>query len=408
MAHPTSASREEAENRVLHRAIEVMASSLDLDVVLRATIDLVTEATAGDACFLHLWDRDRNVLVLRAASEGFRGALGRVVLSSGEGVAGWVAEHREPVVIPENKFADPRYKYIPELKGEQFESMLSVPVISRDGALVGVFNVHSRERRDFSERDVEFLRVVASLVAVAIEHADLFRELGEKEAALEELVRATIEAQEEERRRVATEIHDGVSQQLVSVWYRLQAARRHLTANAERVGQELDKAQELVGGALEEARIAILDLRPTTLDDLGLGPSIRALASRTFGDAVGLDVQVDEGIVLPAHQEVAVYRIAQEAMTNVSKHAGASHVRIALVAEGGDVVLRVEDDGRGFDVVAVRGRRSQTSFGLAGMGERSALLGGTLSISSHPGEGAVLELRLPRPPAAEAAGGGAR
>ncbi len=389
------AARVETQNRVLRRVIEAMASSLDLDAVLRATIDLVTEATNGDACFLHLFDRERGRLVLRAASEGFRGAVGNVVLDVGEGVTGWVAEHREMVVIPEDKWADPRYKYIPELRGELYTSMLSVPVVSRSGDLVGVFNVHSRERRDYGDRQGEFLRVVASLVAVAIEHADLFSALAEKEAALEDLVRATIEAQEEERRRVATEIHDGVSQQLVSVWYRLHAARLHLDADPGRARAELTKAQELVGDALDEARTAIFDLRPTILDDLGLGPGIRALALRTFGDAVRLELDVDDAIVLPPHHEAALYRIAQEAMTNALKHASPSTVRVMLAQVEGRIVLVVADDGRGFERASSRSGGPQTSFGLAGMTERAALLGGELLVESRPGEGTTVLARIP-------------
>ena len=384
----------EAENRILHRVIEAISSSLDLNVVLHETIALVIEATRGDACFLHLWEPGRRVLTLRAASEGFRDVVGTVTLAMGEGVAGWVAEHREAVVIPENKFADPRYKYIPELRGEEFTSLLSVPLVSRSGSLVGVFNVHGRERRDFSERDVEFLRSTSSLVAGAIEHANVFRALEEKETALAELVRRTIEAQEEERRRIAGEIHDGVTQQLVSAWYRLQAVRRALPGDLPRAERELERAQEMVDAALDEARWAIQDLRPMTLDDLGLGSSLRALVTRSLEDETVREFAIDDGIVLPPHHEVALYRIAQEALNNVWKHAGASKVGVSLEPEGEDVVLRVTDDGAGFDLEAYRGARPETSFGLLGMRERAELLGGELAVSSAAGGGTTVEFRL--------------
>lgn len=385
----------EAESRLLHRVIETISSSLDLDVVLRQTIDLIIAATRGDACFLHLWDPERELLHLRAASEEFQDVVGTVELRLGEGVAGWVAQNREVVILPEGKMRDPRYKYIPELRGEEFTSLLSVPLVSRSGSLVGVFNVHARERRDFSDRDVEFLRSTSSLVAGAIEHANLYRSLEEKEAALEDLVRRTIEVQEEERRRLATEIHDGVTQQLVSVWYRLQAGLRHLPADLERVQLEMSKAQELVDTALEEARIAIYDLRPTTLDDLGLGPSIRALVPRSLGEEIEMEVAVDDRIALPPHHEVALYRIAQEALTNVRKHAGASWVQVELWRENAEVVMRVSDDGKGFDAEAQRDHRSETSFGLLGMSERASLLGGRLAVESAPGGGTTLEARVP-------------
>ncbi len=384
-----------AENRLLHRVIETLSSSLDLDVVLSETIRLIIEATRGDACFLHLWDRERELLALRAASAGFEDVVGTVELRPGEGVAGWVAERGEVVIIPEGKMQDPRYKYIPELRGEEFTSLLSVPLISRSGSLVGVFNVHVRERRDFSDRDVEFLRSTSSLVAAAIEHANLYRALEEKELALEDLVRRIIEAQEDERRRLATEIHDGVTQQLISAWYRLQASRRNLPSDPQRAMRELVAAEQMVDAALAEARVAIHDLRPTMLDDLGLGPSIRALAPRALGEGVTVALAVDDSITLPPHHEVALYRIAQEALNNVRKHAGAASVEVALQRDDGEVLMRVSDDGHGFEPDAPRG---ETTFGLLGISERASLLGGKITVRSAPGHGTLLEVRVPAAP----------
>ena len=126
--------RVEAENRLLHRVIETITSSVELDAVLAATVELVTEATGGDACFLHLWEPEQERLVLRAATPEFGDAVGQVSLALGEGVSGWVAATRDVVLIPEDKWADPRYKYFPDLHGEMFTSMLSVPVVSRGGS----------------------------------------------------------------------------------------------------------------------------------------------------------------------------------------------------------------------------------------------------------------------------------
>jgi two-component system, NarL family, sensor kinase len=385
----------EAENRLLRRVIETITSNLDLNTLLASLIDLVTEATRGDACFLLLWDADEEQLVLRAAPPAFEGAVGSVRLRLGEGVSGWVAENREVVAIPEDKWSDPRYKYNPELEGERFTSMLSVPVVSKTGVLLGVFNVHTLARRDFSERDIRFLRLTASLVAEAIEHANLFGALADKESTLEALVRTTIEAQEEERRRVATEIHDGVTQQLVSIWYRLQACGRALRGEPGRAEHELSAARDLVDSALEEARSAIYDLRPSLLDDLGLSPSLRALALGQFEREVDLDLQIDDVASLPPHLEVALYRIAQEALTNVRKHAQASHVKMTLREADSHIELQIEDDGCGFASQPSQSQRPPTSFGLTGMAERASLIGGELSLRSTPGHGTVVTVRVP-------------
>jgi len=396
MDQPGSFASVEAENRLLHRVVETITSNLRIDAVLRLIVDLVAEATRGDACFLHLWDQESRRLVLRAASAGFEESIGRVRLRLGEGVSGWAAQHRQVVAIPEDKWADPRYKYIPELGGKRFTSMLSVPVVSRSSELIGVFNVHTRERRDFGVRDTDFLRVTASLVAEAIDHTNLFGELAEKERALEGLVRKTIEVQEEERRRVATEIHDGVTQQLVSIWYRLQACGRILRADPDRADRELAAARDLVDEALSEARIAIYDLRPSMLDDLGLSPSLRELARRQLEAEVELDLDVEDVAALPPHYEVALYRIAQEAVTNIRKHAGARRVGVALRDHHDYVELTISDDGEGFEPPEGGAQAPRTSFGLTGMTERASLVGGELEIRSTPAGGTAVSIRIRR------------
>ncbi len=388
----------EAENQLLHRAIETITSSLEVDAVLGSTLDLVTETTRGDVCFLFLWEPRHERLALRAASAPFQDAVGKVHLELGEGISGWVAEHREVVVIPEDKWADSRWKYFPELRGDLFKSMLSVPMVSRSGELVGVFNVHSRGLPEFSESDVEVLRLVASLIAGAIENANLFRALAEKEATLEQLVRRTIDAQEEERRRLATEIHDGVTQQLISIWYRLQSCGNSLRGDPDRAEGELATARELVDAALGEARGAIYDLRPSILDDLGLAPSLRTLAFQQLEGEVEIELAVEDGISMPAHHEVALYRIAQEAVTNIRKHADARRVSLTLREEPGFVLLIVRDDGRGFAEESAHASGPATSFGLTGMSERASLIGGHLTVKSAPGEGTSLELRIPKQP----------
>jgi two-component system, NarL family, sensor kinase len=380
---------EVSQNRLLRGVIAALTSDAELNAVLGSVIALVTDATGGDVCVLYLWDAAQERLVIRAASPPLQGAVGEVRLRLGEGVTGWVGEHREVVVIPEDKWADPRYKYFPALQGERYTSMISVPLVARSGSLLGVFNVHAHDRRDY---DLDVLKLTGSLVADAVEHADLFRALAEKEAALAGMMRRTIEAQEEERRRVATEIHDGVTQQLVSIWYRLQACGRSLGTDRDQAARELEAAKSLVDEALGEARNAIHDLRPSVLDDLGLAPALRALVHRQFAGEVTLELDIADGVVVPAHHEVVLYRVAQEAITNIVKHARARRVKVALFEERPNVVLVVGDDGRGFEPAA---NRPRVSFGLTGMAERVSLAEGRLNVHSHAGRGTVVTVLIP-------------
>lgn len=384
------------ENRALNRIIEVFSSGVDLDGVLSAAVDLVLETTGVDACFLHLYEPEGGGrLVLREASGPFRAVVGKVTLALGEGVSGWVAQHRVPVVIRDNKFADARYKYIPALGGDRYTSMLSVPLISPAGRLVGVVNLHTERQRDFLQRDIDLLSHVASLLAAAIEHAALFRELEAKEEALQRMIKRTVAAQEEERRRVATEIHDGVTQQLISIWYRVQACERLLERDVSEARAELEVAKSLIGEALNEARSAIYDLRPATLDDLGLVPAIEALTRRTFGPEVEVNVATDVAPDLPTHLETAIYRICQELLNNIRKHAGATHVEVNLESGPDQLRMVVIDDGRGFDVGAYHTIRPETSFGLAGVHERVEMVGGRLDLTSELGRGTRAEVRIP-------------
>jgi two-component system NarL family sensor kinase len=388
-------SKVRAENRVLNRIIEVFSSGIDLDRVLTAAVDLVLEATGVDACFLHLYDASRQRVVLRAASEPYREAIGQVELALGEGVTGWVAAHREPAIIAEHKRSDPRYKYFSILEGERYTSMLSVPLISRTDRLVGVVNLHTQERRDFGQDDVGLLRHVASLLAAAIEHAALFEELEAKEEVLQRMVKRTVQAQEEERRRVATEIHDGVTQQLISIWYRVQACERLLERDLPAARGELEVAKGLIGEALNEARAAIYDLRPATLDDLGLVPAVEALSRRAFEPEVEVNVATDVNFQIPAHLETALYRIAQELLSNIRKHAAARRVELTLEMDPEEIRMGVRDDGRGFDLDGYRRARPETSFGLAGIRERVEVIGGTLDIRTEIGKGTRVEVRVP-------------
>jgi two-component system NarL family sensor kinase len=380
---------------LLEHIIEVTSADLDVGEVSQRVAALVTAATHSDVCFVHLVDEELRRVVLAGATPPFDEQVGSVQLALGEGIAGWVAKFAQPAVVPD-KWQDRRYRYIPELRGEDFASMVSVPMLAR-GRVVGVLNVHSRAARNYGDDDLALLAQVANLMARAIENARLYGRLAEREEMLERFATRTVEAQELERRRLAGEIHDGISQRLVSLWYHLLAAE-DAAADPDLLRQELGKAKELSTAALAEARAAITGLRPFVLDDLGLGPGLESLG-RSLAD---LEVEVDvEPVDLPAHVEVALYRIAQEALQNVVKHAGASTVLIRLAASDAGVHLSVTDDGQGFDQDNVAGAEDRHSYGLVGIRERAELIGASLTLTSRPGTGTAIEVLVPAPARSE-------
>ncbi|MDQ6725324.1 MAG: GAF domain-containing protein, partial [Actinomycetota bacterium] len=342
--------------------------------VAQRVAGLMTAATSSDVCFVHLVDEELRRVVLAGATPPFDKQVGSIQLAFGEGIAGWVAKNAKPAVVPD-KWKDNRYRYIPELRGQDYASMVSVPMLVR-GRVVGVLNVHSTRVRDYDDDDLALMTQVANLMARAIENARLHQRLAEREEMLERFATRTIEAQEMERRRLAGEIHDGISQQLVSLWYHLLAAEDSI-GQPDAVRGELATAKALATTALAEARAAITGLRPFVLDDLGLGPGLESLARSVGGVAVEVDV---EPIDLPTHVEAALYRIAQEALQNVVKHAEATSVFVHLARTPTGVRLVVSDDGRGFDEEAVTtDAEDRHCYGLVGIRERAELIGANLN-----------------------------
>ncbi len=382
----------DSDAQLLYRVIDILSTGLDLDGIAQGVADLITETTSTDVCFVHLLDPAGDRLRLRGATPPFDQFAGRIELPVGEGVSGWVAAHCAPVVITDNKRADRRYRYIPELRGEEFTSMASVPMMTRPGDLVGVLNVHTRDRREFAKADVELLGSVAGLMAGAIENASLHSRLGEREDAMERFAEQIVLLGETERRRLAGEIHDGISQRIVSLSFHLCAAADAVATDPARAAEQIARAQELAAGALEETRHAIAGLRPPVLDDLGLAASLESLARSTPLPNVQVDAVPTS---LPEHVETAVYRIAQEALQNVMKHASAEHVHLRLSVTAGTVLLEISDDGTGFDPASAPERAGPVGYGLPGMQQRAELLGGQLTTDSSPGRGTVVRLRVP-------------
>lgn len=384
-------ARRVAWTGLLRRIIEITAEDLDLREVVRRVAALIIEAHDADVCFVHLVDEARGCLVLAGATPPFDQLAGTIELAIGEGVAGWVAKHGEPLVV-DDKWNDPRYKYIPALRGEDYTSLVSLPMVRQGHRVVGVMNVHSKARREHSAEELAVLTDVAGLLAGIVENARLYSRLADREAELERFAAITIELQELERRRVAADVHDGISQRLVSLWYHLSAADEALPGDPDVAAAELAASKELATAALEEARRTIIGLRPAVLDDLGLGPGLESLATSVAGVAVKVDIAARP---LPAHVETALFRITQEALQNVAKHAQATSVHVELTTTAVGARLVVADDGVGFDVSRTREERRPDAYGLVGMQERAALVGASVTVQSERGEGTTVIVEVP-------------
>lgn len=221
--------------------------------------------------------------------------------------------------------------------------------------------------------------------------------LAQKANQLQQLLSETVNVQERERQRIAQDMHDGTNQLLIGAMLELKSARERLsTGQLAKADESLQTVQEILRRVEAEMKLIIHDLRPPTLDALGLAPAVRRYAER-FRQYTGLPCEVrvsGEPVRLPANMEISIYRLMQEALQNVSVHAGASRAEVSLTFTPASLSLIVRDDGRGFDLDAVQ-QRHNGSFGLLSMRERAESLGGRLSIQTKLGQGTRVELVVP-------------
>jgi len=271
----------------------------------------------------------------------------------------------------------------------------SVPLHTAEGAL-GVMNLMLPAGRNLAGRELDMLAAVGHQIALAVERNRLFEEVRAKEAARGELIERLLTAQEDERRRIARELHDEAGQALTALILNLEMAE-HAAAPEE--AARLERLRGIAEHTLGELRTLIYELRPTILDDLGLGAAIRWMVKEVV-EPTGLKVDLQlQGLDrrLPHQVETAIFRITQEAFNNMLKHAAASRARVAVEVNSREVTVTVEDNGKGFNPAAVPVSRSGRGLGLMGMRERAELLGGILEIDSVLGRGTRVHGILPLP-----------
>lgn len=257
----------------------------------------------------------------------------------------------------------------------------SIPLYAH-GRQLGVLNVASTDWRQLSPGDLRLLYTVGDLLSIAIERARLFA----RSARLGAL---------EERNRLARELHDTLAQGLAAIALQLELTDALLEDGTQPLAaqQAVQRALTLTRTNLEEARRSVLDLRAAPLEGQSLAEALAALATAT---AAQNELEVRFSATggerpLPVRVESSLYRMAQEALSNVVRHAGASRAMVELIFAPGEVHLRIQDDGSGFDVTMVADDR----FGLVGLNERARLLGGRLDVVSKPGAGTTLDIAVP-------------
>jgi len=316
--------------------------------------------------------------------------------SSGQGLPGWLLCNKTPYLTNQ---AEADRQIEPDFR-QSFSiiSALSIPILDAKDTLLGFIEVHNKsEEGGFTSFDQQTLVGVSQVASIAIQNALAYQKLQEAEILHSHLFEKIMTAQEDERRRISRELHDDIGQSLTSLLVGLRAAEEEMKKMG--VSSRVSDLRKITGHTLQEVQRLARGLRPSVLDDFGLEEAIARYAT-DFSSTYGIQVDVaQDGEMrdrLPPAVETALYRIVQEALTNVGKYAKATTVSILLQRSPDQVQLIVEDDGQGFDVEGVLQRSvGGAHLGLHGMRERAALLNGSISIESSEGTGTTIYVKIP-------------
>jgi signal transduction histidine kinase len=359
---------------------EAALAVVALQEILSCFVELIVMGTSASEGSLMLLHEGREVLTITSAS-----GLGREIVQGtrrhlGEGISGWVAKHKEPLLLV-GPIKDARFSGV----DRGIKDALCVPLMTSND-VIGVLSVSNKKGAgSFSEEDLERLVELARPAARMI-----LLTLAQREA--------DAESRAWERKQLAQEIHDGPMQELSSVILLMELYKRVRRDDVERAEQELSRAKEQALDCLQELRHFAYDLRLTDLEKLSLLDELRRYTVE-FQKRTGISVSLAvDGMRrdIPVSVKKNLYRIAQEALTNVRRHARASQVEIRLHCTEDQLVMNVEDNGRGFVLQeALERAQSEKRFGLLGMQERAYLMGGTLETETAPGEGTTLRVILP-------------
>ena len=378
-----------SEHRELAEVLSLILTSARSLAAARYAALAVYDEHGEIETFVHQGVDDSTASQVGAPPRG-HGLLGELIIAGG------------PIRLDDIR-TDPRFGGFPAHHPE-IRSFLGVPVATSRRRYGNLYLGDKEAGQVFDEEDERLLGTLAAFAAAAIENVRLLdaeRDLAaarERDRVRTEMLSQVIDAQEAERARVARDLHDEIGQSLTSVLLGLRLVEDSLARpdpDVEDCRQRTAEVRELVAEALRQARTLAFDLRPTVLDDLGLVTAVRRLVEEVGAKgapAVDLAVHgLDDESRLAPEVETVVYRVVQEALTNVLRHAAATSASVVVARDGQRLRVVIEDDGRGFDLDAAH----RPSLGLGGMSERAALVGGSLAIDSTTGRGTTVRLEVP-------------
>lgn len=364
------------------------------EAVIKATLKRVVTIMESDVGVLYLCPQGAPALQTRATFGEVPPALLELLEDSDLGgqLLQEVFESGRAIVIQESHPPPPArgVDYRQLLQG-QFHSWVCSP-LKVEGEVTGYYHLGRRKDRKGIYYDTALLEVIGNVVGVNLSNAQLLRDLRYKESELRRALHRSVEVMEDERKRLARELHDEIGQALTSILIQLKALQEEHDVKV--VANRIDSLRQLTSQTIEELRRLAMDLRPAALDSLGITAALRWYA-RQYAERTGVEIQFSEPDYpdrLPAHIELILYRIAQEGLNNAIRHGKATQITMGLEIDHSLIKLIVTDNGKGFQK-----DEHYTGLGLVGIRERVELLQGHFSLESSPGTGTNLIIEIPNP-----------
>lgn len=380
-----------AELMLLNEIGNKITRSLGVETVLESAIQVLQRSFHYQSVAIFTLDRDKLIL------EAVGGHLAAVLdegddMELEEGLIGWAARHAETVLVNDVE-TDPRSvnRYPDQVTSR---SELSVPIQTAAG-VAGVLDVQSIHRDAFGVNDVLVMETLADQIAVALENTRLYEAERAAREELRDLTSYLQDARERERTRIAREIHDEFGQMLTALKMDLSWLAKRLPNHAPELTEKAETMSDVIDRSFKIVRRVSSELRPGILDDLGLAAAIEWQAEQyAERSGIALELHLNEASgMLNRELSTALFRILQEALTNVGRHANATEVRIDLDVSPVEVTLVVADDGRGISPQEISNRES---LGLIGMRERARRLGGDVTVEGVSGRGTTVVASIPR------------
>ncbi len=383
----------------LSRVSAAISGLQDLDTILKIGLDNVLNimnGTVGGIMLLNESDQTLSYRVHHGLSDKYAEEMH---LKLGEGIAGKVAQNGRSVLL-EDISSEPDAARLDLISLEGLRAFVSVPLRAKDNVL-GVMNVASHVPHRFTKEDVHLLHTIGDQLGIAIEQAILYERLRKARERLRKLARQNLVAEEEERRRIARELHDETSQSLSGIALQLEALIEMYSKSGNPDSQliaGLKKVQALTVQVHKEVSRVISNLHPTVLDSLGLVAAARQHVKNTL-QPLNINATVEaKGTEMrfPPDVEAALFRVIQGSVGNIIKHSKAKNASIVLVYQPDQFSLTIRDDGQGFDVSRLTDvEQSGRGRGLFSMRERIGFLGGTSGVESRIGAGTTVWAKIP-------------